>query len=90
MIAQIETRKAEMYGPPRKEEKSVIERFYIEKVLKTEGRVAYEMVSELTGQRLDKKSKKEVIPVDKDPEDIKILPQPKPVNIEALRKKYGV
>ena len=66
-----------------------VERFYIEKVLKPRGRVAWEMVSDVTGQRLDMKTKKEVVPkTPKEGDVIKTIPPPKPVSIEELQRKY--
>ena len=74
-------------GPPK--ENPHKERFYIEKVLKPGGRVSWEMVSDTTGQRLDKKTMKEVVPETPAEGDvIKTIPPPKPVFIEELRRKY--
>jgi len=63
------------------------ERFYIEKVLKPGGKVAFEMVSDVTGQRLDKETKEVVEEETGSSAEIKIVPPPAPVDLEALIRK---
>eukprot|EP00210_Caulerpa_lentillifera_P008167 g7800.t1 len=68
--------------------KAKSERFYIEKILKPKGRVTYEMVSDQTGKRLDVKTKREINSSSSRSPSIKVIPPPKPVDMEALRQKY--